>query len=107
VFADGEVGGVLEGEALDDVVVLENTFDAAPEEEVLEFVFLAQFENADFQGDAFLGGEGLPDAVNKLQFRSQGADLHLTYYYQLQIGSAHTQHCITLPSIPTSPTFDY
>jgi hypothetical protein len=70
------VGNSLEVDSFYDVVVAHSSFDSPPEMVLLEFVLMAQFEHAGLQGNDFLSGEGLSDAVDELQFGRDVGDIH-------------------------------
>lgn len=70
------MGSSLEVDALYNVVVAHGSFDSSPEMVLLELVLMAQFEHAGLQGNDFLSGEGLSDAVDELQFGRDVGDIH-------------------------------
>ena len=54
-----------EGDALHDVVIFVDPLDPAPEVEGVVLVLLGELRDCQFELDAFLGAEGLPDFIDE------------------------------------------
>jgi hypothetical protein len=85
VFLVGEMIGAAEVGSLDDVVVAAGALHPAPEVVPLELVLVAQLQHARLQGDYFLSGEGLANAVGEFKLGGDAIDVHVISVIQTSI----------------------
>lgn len=78
-------------DCLHDVVVGTSALHSPPEVVLLELVLVTEPEHARLQGNDFLGGKGLSDAVCELQLCGNALDVHQLYQlYKTIIFESHS-----------------